>query len=127
MQNLNEGRKIITEKTQHTSSTRGKGRKVGTAEHIPSTSTKSRSGRTVKPSAKAQEVLAQQNHLFRKEQSSEIEKTKTLSLTKQSLEIEKTLSSVEQSSEIEKQKTLSPVEQSSEIEKQRCFSLIKQS
>lgn len=71
-----DSRKVKTEKTQQTSSNRGKGRKVGIAEHIPSTSTKSRSSRTVKLSAKAQEAktLAQQNYLSHTEQSSDIEK-----------------------------------------------------
>lgn len=57
-------------------STRGKGQKVGTAEHIPSTTTKSRPGRTVKLSAKAQEAktLAHQNQHSPTEKSSEIEK-----------------------------------------------------
>lgn len=57
-------------------STRGKGQKVGTAEHIPSITTKSRSGRTVKLSANAQEAktLPHQNQLSPTEKSSEIKK-----------------------------------------------------
>ena len=114
---------------KHITSTRGKGRKVENAESIPSTITnphKSRSGRTVKLSAKAQEAkdLAHQKHLSPTEQSSEIEKQKPLSPTERSSEIEmqKPLSPTGQSSEIEKRKPLSPIEQSSEIEKRKPLS-----
>ena len=74
-----EGRKVSTEEAQQRTPTRDKGRKVTTAEHIPST-TKSRSGRTVKLSAKAQETktLAHQKQLSPIEQSSEIEKHPSL-------------------------------------------------
>ncbi len=96
--------------------TRGKGRKIENVEPIPSTTTfsnnKSRSGRTAKLSAKAQETrdLAHQKHLSPTERSSEIEKQKALSPVERSSEIEmqKRLSLTEQSSEIEMQKPLSP-------------------
>lgn len=104
--------------------TRGKGQKVENAEPIPSTTTstnhKSRSGRTVKLSAKAQETkdLTHQKHLSLTEQSLEIKKQKTLPPFEQSSEIEmqKRLSLTKQSSEIEMQKPLTPTERSSEIE-----------
>lgn len=97
LQNSDENQKVNTEKIQQTSTTCGKSQKIRTVEHISSTCTKFQSGHTVKPSAKAQETLAQWNYLFPIEQSSEIEKIKILTL-------------VEQSSEFEKQKYFSPIE-----------------
>ncbi len=121
-----EDRKVKTEEMQPI--TRGTGRKVRNAEPIPSTITstnhKSRSGCTVKLSAKVQETkdLSHQKPLSPTERSSEIEKQKTLFLVEQSSEIEmqKRFSPIEQSSEIEMQKPLSPTKRSSEIENFCC-------
>ena len=119
----------IRESQKHITSTREKGRKVENAESIPSTITnpqKSRSGRTVKLSAKAQEAkdLAYQKHLSLIEQNLKIEKQKPLSPTERSSEIkmQKSLSPTGQSSEIEKRKPLSPTEQNLEIEMQKPLS-----
>ena len=87
-----EDQKVNTEEMQP--STRGKSQKVRNAEPILSTTTstnhKSRSGRTVKLSVKAQEKkdLAHQKHLSHTERILEIEKQKTLSPFERSSEIE---------------------------------------